>query len=295
MTSHQEQTVPDVLDPYVFVDGVFHLPNPVIHRDEDYDPAGYAMLRRMQARHFWYRGRHRFLRRALARSPLKSRFTGLRVIDIGGGCGGWMADFVRAYDIRGSECAIADSSLAALQHAGQVLPASVNRYRVDLLDLQWRNRWDVVFLLDVLEHVSDDVKALRQIWNSLAPGGMLFITAPALKQFWSWNDDLAHHQRRYSRADFISLAREIGFRLYDARYFMFFLSPLLLASRRMSSRKAAKLSAADIAAMQRSMHRVPWPPINLLLRGIFSAESPLGHYVRLPWGTSILGVFQKPK
>ncbi len=45
--------------------GIWMPANPVAHRDQDYDPAGFSMLQRMQQRHFWYAGRHRFLLGAL--------------------------------------------------------------------------------------------------------------------------------------------------------------------------------------------------------------------------------------
>ena len=42
------------------------------------------------------------------------------------------------------------------------------------------------------------------------------------------------------------------------------------------------------------MHRVPSVPINLTLTWIFSLETPLGHWISFPWGTSILAVLRKP-
>jgi hypothetical protein len=30
------------------------------------------------------------------------------------------------------------------------------------------------------------------------------------------------------------------------------------------------------------------------LAAVFAAETPLGHFLRFPWGTSVLGVFRKP-
>jgi 2-polyprenyl-3-methyl-5-hydroxy-6-metoxy-1,4-benzoquinol methylase len=81
-------------------------------------------------------------------------------------------------------------------------------------------------LLDVIEHLPDDLQALRQARDALKPGGYLFITTPAFPQLWSYNDDMAHHLRRYRGSDFVRLARESGLTLCDSRYFMFFLSPI---------------------------------------------------------------------
>jgi 2-polyprenyl-3-methyl-5-hydroxy-6-metoxy-1,4-benzoquinol methylase len=81
------------------------------------------------------------------------------------------------------ELALADSSRKALELAGPVLPAGTTRYQVDLLNLHWRERWDVIFLLDVIEHIPQDELVMHEIARALKPGGFLFLTTPALERF----------------------------------------------------------------------------------------------------------------
>ncbi len=264
----------------------------VIHRDDEYDPSGFALLKGMQERHFWYRGRHRFLLASVDRHLRGS--SARRVIDLGGGCGGWLAylDARKRFPI--GEIALADSSPEALHLAADTLPAGAETFRVDLLDLPWRDRWDVAFLLDVIEHIPAHEQVLDQVHRALAPGGLLFITTPALRAFWSWNDEVAHHVRRYSRADFRRLAAACGYRLLDARYFMFFLSPLLLAARLAVRPDLESMSRERVREIMARMHRVPTPIVNAALGLIFSCETPLGHYLPFPWGSSVLAVLQKP-
>src|SRR5262249_28832475 len=136
---------------------------------------------------------------------------------------------------------LADSSPLALAMAEKCLPADVERRHVDLMELPCNEAWDTAFLLDVLEHLPDQERVLTQIRRALVPGGLLFITVPALRGFWSWNDDWCRHLRRYNLREFVELSDVCGFRLLDARYFMFLLSPLLLASRyAMKSRTFAR-------------------------------------------------------
>ena len=40
-------------------------------------------------------------------------------------------------------------------------------------------------------------------------------------------------------------------------------------------------------------HSVPPKALNRILDAIFSLETPLGAWFPFPWGTSVLGVFQK--
>jgi SAM-dependent methyltransferase len=271
------------------------LSRPAVHRDEQYEEAGFEILRDMQSRHFWYRGRHRFLLRAF-KEQLGDRIAQvghLCAIDLGGGCGGWIS-YLQSHGLHQfRELALADSSIRALEFAGTAISASVARYQIDLLNLEWENRWDVAFLLDVLEHLPPDVAALKEIARALRPGGLLFVTTPALNFFWSYNDDIAHHVRRYARRDFVRLAEESGLVLKKACYSMFFLSPLLWLSR-LAHPNLKKMAPADVQLLVKRTHRVPARPINSVLNVVFGLETPLGLKVPFPWGTSILGIFQKP-
>lgn len=190
-----------------------------------------------------------------------------------------------------SPLALADSSIVALTQAASVLPSAAHRYQIDLMQLHMHEQWDAAFLLDVIEHLPDDLQALRQAGKALKPGGYLFVTTPAFQQFWSYNDDMAQHLRRYRRNDFIRLAQQSGLTLCDARYFMFYLSPLYLLSRMKPG--LATMTPAQKKEMILKQHGVPSAPVNSILSAIFSAESPIGHWLRFPWGTSILGVFKK--
>jgi SAM-dependent methyltransferase len=276
--------------------GIF-MPNaPVFHRDEEYDSRGFNLLRDMQSRHFWYQGRHRFLLRALKLHLPKSfeKEKALTAIDLGGGCGGWIAFLQRHLPNRFKELALSDSSLRALELAGPLVGEDVPRYQTDLLRLGWRDRWDAAFLLDVLEHIPQDAEVLSQIRQALKPGGMLFVTTPALKCFWSYNDEIFHHVRRYTKRDFARLADTAGLHLLRASYFMFFLSPLLWLSR-LKRFDLANMNENEIWALVERTHRGPFPPVNTLMKFIFDLETAVGFWLPFPWGTSILGVFQKPR
>ena len=274
--------------------GIFVPAEAISHRDDEYDPAWFDMLQDMQQRHFWYLGRHRFLLHCLRRSlRQRGRDSGLSGVDLGGGCGAWVRYVKQNCAAPFNELALADSSTLALTLAAGTVGSDVKRYQVDLLRLQWSERWDVAFLLDVLEHIPQDADALRQIRDALRPGGLLFITTPALDRLRTYNDDLVHHVRRYSRGDYRRLADQCGFEFCYARYFMFFLSPVLMLSR-MKSVDAKSMSEQQIREHLAQTHRVPSWPVNQMLRLVFSAETPLGAWLPFPWGTSVLAVLRRP-
>jgi SAM-dependent methyltransferase len=275
--------------------GVYTPDVPVVHREEEYDSHGLDLLGEIQDRHFWYLARHRFLLGAL-KVELQRRSSptnDLNAIDLGGGCGGWIKYLRERSPHTFSELALSDSSLHALELARATVGDAVSRYQADLLSLGWENRWDVAFLLDVLEHIPRDAETLHQIKQALKPDGLVFVTTPALQRFWSYNDEVVHHVRRYAKQDFRQLAETTGLKLLRANYFMFFLSPLLWLSR-LSPPNLERMSAEELHELIQRTHRVPPGPVNGLLRFIFELETPLGLKLPFPWGTSILGVFQKP-
>lgn len=282
------------LDQYIEEGGIRRPRFAITHREEEYQSSGFDRLRQMQQRHFWYRGRHRFLWHAV-RSTLRrlhKPLDGARIIDLGGGCGGWIS-YLTQRNVQARELALGDSSLRALTYAADVLPDHVQRYQIDLLRLDWQERWDVAFLLDVLEHLPDDRAALSEIHRALTPGGLLFVTTPALRQFWTYNDELARHVRRYAKADFRRLAADTGFELLDARYFQFFLSPLLLVCRWLRQPQVSRMTEAERQALMTRTHRTPGALVNSLLILVFTAETPLGHWLPFPWGTSVLAVLRR--
>ncbi|MCP5477943.1 MAG: methyltransferase domain-containing protein [Rhodanobacteraceae bacterium] len=65
---------------------------------------------------------------------------------------------------------------------------------------------------DVLEHVDDDT-GLREMHRILRPGGRLLLTVPAHRWLWSRRDELAGHQRRYSRSLLSKRVRDAGFHI----------------------------------------------------------------------------------
>ena len=261
-----------------------------IHRSHEYNESGFQTLLAMQKDHFWYRGRHRFLLDCVNRYLPKSGQP-FSAIDLGGGTGGWV-NYLEQHRPKGfSPLVLADSSLVALELAASVLPNNVERYQIDLMQLQMREQWDAAFLLDVIEHLPDDLQALRQAREALKPGGYLFVTAPAFPQFWSYNDEMVNHLRRYCRSDLSRLAHQSGLKLCDSRYFMFFLSPLYFLSRIKPAFES--LTPAQKRELLNKQHQVPPAPGNSVLSMIFAAETPFGHWLRFPWGTSILGVYKR--
>ena len=83
----------------------------------------------------------------------------------------------------------------------------------------------LVTCLDVIEHIRDDQRALRELFRVTRPGGHLLVTVPAYQALWSAHDERNEHQRRYRRGSLRAVAAAAGWQLVRDTHF----NSLLLA------------------------------------------------------------------
>ena len=86
--------------------------------------------------------------------------------------------------------------------------------------------FDAVTLLDVVEHLDDDVAALRTAGRLLRPGGTLLVTVPAYQWLWSGHDVVNQHRRRYTSGRLRSALSAAGIAEARVTYFNGLLLPL---------------------------------------------------------------------
>ena len=78
---------------------------------------------------------------------------------------------------------------------------------------------DLILMMDVLEHVPDDLALLRQYTESMSVSGRVVITVPAFQWLWSGHDVFLEHYRRYTLSDVELLVRNAGLHPLCGRYF----------------------------------------------------------------------------
>ncbi|MHB8234447.1 MAG: class I SAM-dependent methyltransferase [Solirubrobacteraceae bacterium] len=241
--------------------------------DRDYE----LQTHRAEDRHWWYRGRRSVLERVVAGLRLPAR---ARILDAGCGSGRNMVEFARHGEVTGIELSPTSVGLARERGAGEVVEGSV-------LEMPFSpGAFDLAASLDVIEHLEDDLQALRELRRVVAPGGSLLVTVPAYQWLWSGHDEINHHHRRYTRRSLQSVGEQAGWQQVRTTYFNSLLLPAAIALRVLDrfSRKTTE-SSLDLW--------VPPAPVNWLLERPLAMEAALiGRGGRIPAGLSLLAVFR---
>jgi 2-polyprenyl-3-methyl-5-hydroxy-6-metoxy-1,4-benzoquinol methylase len=80
------------------------------------------------------------------------------------------------------------------------------------------HEFDSVVLVNVLEHIRDDAKFLRDINDGCRPGTMVLIWVPAFQSLYSEFDRSIGHFRRYSRSRLTAVAQSAGLEILSVEY-----------------------------------------------------------------------------
>jgi SAM-dependent methyltransferase len=130
-------------------------------------------------------------------------------------------------------------------------------------------RFDTILMLDVLEHIEDDVGMLRDLGRRLSPGGRLVLKVPALPALYGALDKAIGHWRRYSRRSLAEAAGRAGLTLAECRAFNLAAAPGWWLNGRILGRThppAQQLRLYDrLVPLFRAVDRVSGPPLGASL------------------------------
>ena len=214
-----------------------------------------------EARHFWFDSRRRLVLWTLAQHLNQAR----SLLEVG--CGtGYVLEGVRAA-FSGLSLAGSDVLVASLARARPRLPG-VELFQMDARRIPFREEWDAVLALDVIEHIAEDEAALAEMSRALRPGGVLVLTVPQHPWLWTPIDDWSGHHRRYTRRELVTKVERAGLRVEDVTSFSSLLLPLqLLARWRQTKENLDPGAELRIAAWMNALLRIP----SALERGLIRA------------------------
>lgn len=221
--------------------------------------------------HWYYRSK------TAAVARLLEGFEPGTILDIGAGSGFFSHELLRHTGAREAWCV--DISYDADSDASTAGKPVHYRRAVDRVDA------DLVLLMDVLEHVDDDVGLLKSYVDKVPSGSRFLITVPAFQFLWSGHDDFLEHKRRYTLAQMEAVVHEAGLRVKTGTYYFGLVFPIAAGLR------LAQRGGRDAAP--RSQLKQHHPLVNAALSALCRAELPLMRHNRVA-GLSVFCLADKP-
>lgn len=237
----------------------------------------YEDLRELQEKHWWFKARREILTTVLHDLSLPA---GCDILEIGCGTGGNLAmleNFGQVYGMEMHDEAV----LYARNTSGKDIRAGFLPDHVP-----FEQKFDLVCLLDVVEHIEDDQSALNALKALLKPGGRVVITVPAYQWMFGKHDVLLHHHRRYSKEALEAVVAPSGLEIERLSHFNAFMFPLTVL---------AFITDSVTSVDKCTGYEVPAPWLNSIFYNLFRLERFLIDKLNLPFGSSILMVSKPVK
>lgn len=232
----------------------------------------YAQLYpRLFAQHWWWRSRETVILAELER--LKPDAQWGTILDVGCGEGLFFETLSQFGEVEGVE-------------RGGPFPGDRNdpRWRIHRVAFEDQfdpgRRYDLILMLDVLEHIDDPVQSIRKAEELLERDGILFITVPAYRLLWTYHDDLNHHRTRFTRRSLRAVMEHSGLEIRQMRYFFHWIFPVRILIRLYETLSRRNLGPP----------RIPAAWINNVLIHGSRLEYRLLRGLGIPFGSSLMMV-----
>ncbi|CAM3821215.1 class I SAM-dependent methyltransferase [Polynucleobacter arcticus] len=225
-------------------------------------------------KHWYYQSK------AKALSNLISGLNSKKILDIGSGSAFFSRYILDHSDANEAWCI----DISYLSESDESRAGKTLHYRKSIHEA---NEIELVLLMDVLEHIEDDLTFLSH-YVSMVPAGTAFlISVPAFQWLWSSHDEYLEHQRRYTLSEVEKLAKMAGLEINLGCYFFGLVLPIAAVVRLFE--RCLKPSSGQLKSSMKSHS----PLVNFSLKMICSLECTLLRHNRLA-GLSVFCLARKP-
>lgn len=231
---------------------------------------------RIEATHWWFRGRRKLITDHLKPLGLTHQAP---ILEIGTGTG---SNLRLLKELGYTNVIGIDLNDKAIHYCWEKGLGTVEKG--DVCDLPFGdNHFRLILATDILEHV-DDNRALCELSRVLLPGGFIIITVPAFQVLWGLQDEVSHHKRRYRQSEIEYKVHKTGLTVINSFYFntiLFF--PIWIA------RQIIRLTGIKLDSENQLNNQL----LNRVLEAIFLFDVRIAPWIRPPFGVSIMVVATK--
>lgn len=238
----------------------------------------YQNLYQQETTYWWHVGRRLILKKLLNKY---FKFKGGKILDIGCGTGETTKLLSKFGDVFG-----VDKAKEAVNACKKRGFSNIKLGYATELPYQ-KNSFSLITMLDLLEHIENDSKALKESFRTLEPGGFLFITVPAWNFLWGDHDRALQHKRRYTKNELKRKIRKSGFEPKKLSYAISILfSPIVIL------RTFQNLFIKREVPQTSYIELPQW--LNTFFISLLEIEATLLPYINFPLGISIICIAKKP-
>jgi ubiquinone/menaquinone biosynthesis C-methylase UbiE len=240
----------------------------------------YEEMYKLEDFYWWFVGRRRLVCDILGNESTNGE--PLRILDVGCGTGANMLAFSAHGEVHGVDPSSQAVTFCERRSVSRVKQASVE-------NLPYPDSFfDVVTILDVLEHTDDDLAALKEVKRVAKPNALIISTVPAYGFLWSEHDEALQHRRRYSAHEVRNKMTVCGFDVERSSYFVTLLFwPIFLM-------RIFQGLAKDSTSPKTAIHVLPtW--LNSLLLRLLDVERWMLRGFNLPFGVTIVATARATK
>lgn len=227
--------------------------------------------------HWWYTYKKKILRALLIEYSQK-RQEKTKILDAGCGTGG-MLSFLKEF---GTPQGV-DLNQLALAHCKKSNIKNVSK--ADVENLPYKQTFDVITLLDVLEHVDED-RCLDSLHRALTKKGILIVSVPAYQWMWSGWDVANDHVKRYNKQSLSNVVTKHGFTIKRVSYLYSFLVLPVFFVRKIKDMLYGPNYTSDI-------QMAGSPLTNSIMKYVYNSEFFVFSRMNIPFGLSVVLVAQK--
>ena len=254
--------------------------------EADYPQEHFDHLISVEDGHFWFEARNTILKH-LVQHFLPARADGTRFLEIGCGTGFVlrMLAGLTGFRVAGAEVHLAGAKMAAAR-----VP-EIEVVQLDVLRMEFGAVFDGIGVFDVIEHLEEDVAALRRIRAALKPDGLCFISVPQHSWLWSPQDDMAGHKRRYSRRMMREHLAAAGLEPVFLTSYCFALMPFFAISRLLKKRLSKEQAEKEL---MNEISIAPW--LNRVFHMLLRIDVACAlRNISLPCGGSLIAIARASK